>query len=128
MADRPRLLKNVEATSPIPYPYQTHKRPPARSRSPWSPTPSGTTDGWRSTRTVSPATTGPPPDHTSFAQCPWIQAAGATTLRQIAAELNALEIHAARGGEWSAVQVLRILDAHHKGRMTTATVCLSWPP
>jgi DNA invertase Pin-like site-specific DNA recombinase len=39
-----------------------------------------------------------------------IQAAGATTLRQIAAELNALEIPAARGGEWSAVQVLRILE------------------
>jgi hypothetical protein len=38
-----------------------------------------------------------------------IQAAGATTLRQIAAELNALEIPASRGGEWSAVQVLRIL-------------------
>jgi hypothetical protein len=39
-----------------------------------------------------------------------IQAAGATTLRQIAAELNALEIPAARGGEWSAVQVRRILE------------------
>ena len=44
-----------------------------------------------------------------------IQAAGATTLRQIAAELNALEIPAARGGEWSAVQVRRIL-----GRTTEA--------
>lgn len=39
-----------------------------------------------------------------------IQAAGATTLRQIAAELNALEIPAARGGAWSAVQVRRILE------------------
>jgi hypothetical protein len=38
-----------------------------------------------------------------------IQAAGASTLRQIAAELNALEIPTARGGEWSAVQVQRVL-------------------
>jgi DNA invertase Pin-like site-specific DNA recombinase len=38
-----------------------------------------------------------------------IQAGGATTLRQIAAELNALEIPTPRGGEWSAVQVQRIL-------------------
>ena len=36
--------------------------------------------------------------------------AGAATLRQIAAELNALEIPASRGGEWSAVQVQRILQ------------------
>lgn len=38
-----------------------------------------------------------------------IHAAGATSLRQIAAELNALEIPARRGGEWSAVQVLRVI-------------------
>jgi hypothetical protein len=44
-----------------------------------------------------------------------IQAAGATTLRQIAAELNAREIPTPRGGEWSAVQVLRVL-----GRATTS--------
>jgi DNA invertase Pin-like site-specific DNA recombinase len=43
-----------------------------------------------------------------------IQAAGATTLRQIAAELNALEIPAARGGEWSAVQIQRVIGSGHK--------------
>jgi hypothetical protein len=37
-------------------------------------------------------------------------AAGATTLRQIAAELNAFEIPAACGGEWSTVQVRRMLE------------------
>jgi DNA invertase Pin-like site-specific DNA recombinase len=40
-----------------------------------------------------------------------VQARGATSLRQIAAELNALEIPAPRGGEWSAVQVQRILKS-----------------
>jgi DNA invertase Pin-like site-specific DNA recombinase len=39
-----------------------------------------------------------------------IQADGAKTLRQIAAELNAREIFTPRGtGEWSAVQVQRVL-------------------
>jgi DNA invertase Pin-like site-specific DNA recombinase len=36
---------------------------------------------------------------------------GATSLRQIASKLNELRIPAARGGEWSAVQVQRILSA-----------------
>ncbi|MBN4098618.1 recombinase family protein [Methylobacterium sp. OT2] len=39
-----------------------------------------------------------------------IQAGGATSLRAIAAELNARRIETARGGEWSAVQVKRVLD------------------
>jgi hypothetical protein len=40
-----------------------------------------------------------------------IQAAGATSLRAIAAELNERSIPTARGrGEWSAVQVARVLD------------------
>jgi len=38
-----------------------------------------------------------------------IRAAGAVTLRQIAAELNARNVPTARGGEWSAVQVSRVL-------------------
>ncbi len=38
-----------------------------------------------------------------------IQASGATSLRQIAFGLNALEIPTPRGGEWSAVQVQRVL-------------------
>jgi DNA invertase Pin-like site-specific DNA recombinase len=38
-----------------------------------------------------------------------IQATGATTLRQIAAELNAREVSTPRGGEWSAVQVQRVM-------------------
>ncbi len=38
-----------------------------------------------------------------------IQASGAKTLRQIAAALNAREIPTPRGGEWSAVQVQRVL-------------------
>jgi hypothetical protein len=36
---------------------------------------------------------------------------GATTLRQIAALLNAEGIQTARGGEWSAVQVARVIQA-----------------
>jgi hypothetical protein len=40
-----------------------------------------------------------------------IQAAGATSLRAIAAALNERSIPTARGrGEWSAVQVARVLD------------------
>jgi DNA invertase Pin-like site-specific DNA recombinase len=38
-----------------------------------------------------------------------IQASGATSLRQIAFGLNALEIPTPRGGEWSAVQVQRVI-------------------
>ena len=40
-----------------------------------------------------------------------IKAKGAASLREIAARLNARGIPAARGGEWSAVQVQRILAA-----------------
>ena len=43
-----------------------------------------------------------------------LQATGATTLRQIAAELNAREIPTPRGGEWSAVQVQRVIGAKRK--------------
>jgi DNA invertase Pin-like site-specific DNA recombinase len=39
-----------------------------------------------------------------------IQADGAVTLRDIAAKLNEEEIPTARGGEWSAVQVQRVLQ------------------
>jgi DNA invertase Pin-like site-specific DNA recombinase len=40
-----------------------------------------------------------------------LQAAGATSLRQIAAGLNALNIPTARGeGEWTATQVMRVLE------------------
>jgi DNA invertase Pin-like site-specific DNA recombinase len=38
-----------------------------------------------------------------------IRAAGATSLRAIAAELNARKVETVRGGEWTAVQVDRIL-------------------
>jgi DNA invertase Pin-like site-specific DNA recombinase len=38
-----------------------------------------------------------------------IQAEGATTLRAIAAQLNAREIEAPRGGQWAAIQVKRVL-------------------
>jgi hypothetical protein len=38
-----------------------------------------------------------------------IQAGGATSLRQIAAILNTRRIPAARGGEWTAMQVWRVL-------------------
>lgn len=40
-----------------------------------------------------------------------VQAKGATTLRQIAARLNDEGIQTARGGEWSAVQVARVMKA-----------------
>lgn len=39
-----------------------------------------------------------------------IQGQGISTLRAIAAELNAREVDAPRGGQWSAVQVQRILQ------------------
>ncbi|MHC2021467.1 recombinase family protein [Methylobacterium sp. CM6247] len=38
-----------------------------------------------------------------------MRAAGATSLRAVAAELNARRVETARGGEWTAVQVDRIL-------------------
>jgi Recombinase len=38
-----------------------------------------------------------------------LKAAGASSLRQIAARLNNLAIPMARGGSWSAVQVERVL-------------------
>ena len=44
-----------------------------------------------------------------------VQAAGLSSLKQIADALNARGITAARGGSWSAVQVRRIL-----GRLTPA--------
>jgi hypothetical protein len=39
-----------------------------------------------------------------------LQAAGATSLRSIAAGLNERGIPTARGSKWSAVQVMRVLD------------------
>jgi DNA invertase Pin-like site-specific DNA recombinase len=39
-----------------------------------------------------------------------VRAAGASSLREIAAALNARAIPAARGGAWSAVQVSRVLE------------------
>jgi hypothetical protein len=39
-----------------------------------------------------------------------LQAAGATSLRAIAAGLNERNIPTARGGEWSATQVARLLE------------------
>ena len=39
-----------------------------------------------------------------------LQAAGKTSLRAIAAGLNEQGIPTARGGEWSSVQVMRILE------------------
>jgi len=41
-----------------------------------------------------------------------LRAAGATSLRAIAAGLNDRKIPTARGGEWSAVQVMRVLERH----------------
>jgi hypothetical protein len=38
-----------------------------------------------------------------------LKAAGAVSLRQIAAGLNAMGIKTARAGEWSAVQVQRVI-------------------
>jgi DNA invertase Pin-like site-specific DNA recombinase len=39
-----------------------------------------------------------------------LKASGAVSLRQIASGLNAKGINTARGGEWSAVQVQRVLE------------------
>jgi hypothetical protein len=39
-----------------------------------------------------------------------LKASGAVSLRQIATGLNAKGIRTARGGEWSAVQVQRVLE------------------
>ena len=47
-----------------------------------------------------------------------VRDAGAVSLRQIAAELNARGIPAARGGAWSAGQVLRVLAVVEGGRAT----------
>lgn len=44
-----------------------------------------------------------------------VQAAGATSMRAVAAELNARRVETARGGEWTAVQVSRVL-ARSAGR------------
>ncbi len=44
-----------------------------------------------------------------------IQASGATSLRQIAAALNARHIRTARGKEWTATQVMRVLDRNGAG-------------
>ena len=41
---------------------------------------------------------------------PELQAGGATSLRAIAAGLEERGIPAARGGKWSAVQVMRLLE------------------
>ncbi len=43
-----------------------------------------------------------------------IQAEGATTLRAIAAQLNAREIETPRGGQWAAVQVQRVIGSARK--------------
>lgn len=43
-----------------------------------------------------------------------LQEAGTITLRAIAAELNSREIPTPRGGEWSAVQVLRVIGKRAK--------------
>jgi DNA invertase Pin-like site-specific DNA recombinase len=48
-----------------------------------------------------------------------IQAAGATSLRQIAAALNEQNITTSRGGEWSAVQVQRTITAALCGHKIT---------
>jgi hypothetical protein len=39
-----------------------------------------------------------------------VQACGASSLREIAGGLNARGIPTARGGEWSAMQVKRLLE------------------
>jgi len=49
-----------------------------------------------------------------------IQAAGATSLRTIAAELNARRIETARGGAWSAAQVGRVLERTAAGARSGA--------
>jgi hypothetical protein len=53
------------------------------------------------------------PDEKSGGAAPIIadlQAFSATSLRQVVADLNARGIRTPRGGEWSAVQVDRVLD------------------
>jgi DNA invertase Pin-like site-specific DNA recombinase len=45
-----------------------------------------------------------------------IKAEGATTLRAIAAQLNAREIEAPRGGQWAAVQVQRVQRCEDRGK------------
>lgn len=38
-----------------------------------------------------------------------LQASGATSLRAIAAELNQRQMPTAKGGQWSATQVMRVM-------------------
>ena len=45
-----------------------------------------------------------------------LQAGGAVSLRQIAASLNQRHIRTARGGEWTATQVMRVLSAQKTDR------------
>lgn len=47
------------------------------------------------------------------------RAGGATTLRQIASELNARGETTPRGGQWSAVQVMRVIGAVSRHQMQT---------
>ena len=46
-----------------------------------------------------------------------IKTTGATSLREIAAELNGRGIPTARGGEWSAVQVQRVMNRGARQRI-----------
>jgi hypothetical protein len=46
-----------------------------------------------------------------------LQAAGATSLRAIAARLNERGIAITRGGKWNAVQVLRVLARKTNARL-----------
>jgi Recombinase len=50
-----------------------------------------------------------------------LQAAGAESLRDIAAGLDERGIPAARGGRWSAVQVARVLDDRQRRRVGRRT-------
>jgi hypothetical protein len=49
-----------------------------------------------------------------------IQAGGAVTLRQIVAELNEQGIETPCGGQWSAVQVQRVMSVKPKAPMNPA--------
>lgn len=55
-----------------------------------------------------------------------LQASGAASLRQIAAGLNAMEIPTPRGqGEWSAVQVQRILKASSRRKLPLGAAAIA---
>jgi DNA invertase Pin-like site-specific DNA recombinase len=55
-----------------------------------------------------------------------LQASGATSLRQIAAALNAMEIPTPRGhGEWSAIQVQRILKSATPRKQPTSSAAIT---